>query len=123
METRRSLRAAALAAWVALALAACAGAPAAAPLGELTIRAADLAFQPASLAVPAPGRYQVTLINNGALLHDVTFRDGAKIVASPGQSWSAMIDVPAGGLSFLCSVSGHAEAGMRGEVLVGEVRP
>jgi len=87
-------------------------------LGSLEISATDTAFQPSTFTVDQPGRYQVRLVNRGSLTHDVTFPDGTRISAEPSRSASGIVDVPAGGVSFQCSVPGHAEAGMTGSIAV-----
>ncbi len=84
----------------------------------LAIDAVDLGFQPTSLTVPAPGAYTVALHNTGTVTHDVTFADGTKITADAGQTASATVNVPESGISFLCSVPGHAAAGMQGTITV-----
>lgn len=97
-----------------------AGQPAAssASLGTLAIKAVDLGFEPKTLNVDKPGRYTVTLTNDGAIPHDITFPDGTKISANPKETKSADIEVPASGLSFICSVPGHSDAGMKGAISV-----
>ncbi len=86
--------------------------------GSLKIEAFDLGFTPTSLDVPAAGRYEVTLVNTGAASHDVTFATGEVASAQPGESASVEVDIPAEGTTFLCSIPGHADAGMKGEVKV-----
>jgi hypothetical protein len=54
-------------------------------VGELTFHAFDLGFDPAMPEVDAPGRYSVTFINDGAILHDITFADGTVIAAEAGR--------------------------------------
>lgn len=87
-------------------------------LGTLAIKAVDLGFEPKTLNVDKPGRYTISFINAGAIPHDVTFPDGTKISANPNETKSADIDVPASGLSFICSVPGHSDAGMKGAISV-----
>ena len=95
-----------------------AGASPAATLGTLEIEAFDLGFTPAQLTVDRPGRYEVRLSNTGLVPHDVTFPDGAFAHAGPGEQVGVVVDVPAGGVSFLCSIPGHAAAGMEGSIVV-----
>jgi nitrite reductase (NO-forming) len=92
--------------------------PAPAAGTTLEIEAFDLGFTPAELTVPAPGRYAVMLMNTGQVAHDVTFPAGEQAVAGPGASATVEVDVPAEGLSFLCSIPGHAQAGMTGTIKV-----
>jgi len=84
-------------------------------LGELTFTAFDLGFEEAAAEVE-PGRYAVRLVNNGVILHDVTFADGTTIVAEGGQAAGGEVVIPAGGTDFICSIPGHAAAGMKGRV-------
>jgi nitrite reductase (NO-forming) len=90
----------------------------AAVLGTIEIRSFEMGFEPATVNVDKPGRYTIKLINDGAILHDITFPDGTKIEADAGKTASAEIDVPADGLSFICSIPGHEQAGMVGEITV-----
>ncbi len=99
-----------------------AAAPAPSPSGAtgetLRIEAFDLGFTPATLEVPAAGRYEVELVNTGAAPHDVTFPTGEVALAQPGETATVEVDIPAGGTTFLCSIPGHADAGMKGDVAV-----
>jgi nitrite reductase (NO-forming) len=87
-------------------------------VGSIDVDAVDIAFEPAQLEVERAGRYTVNFRNTGAIAHDITFPDGTTAVAGPGEQASVDVDVPAAGLSFICSVPGHADAGMRGEIMV-----
>ena len=87
-------------------------------LGELTITAFDLGFEPAAVEVEQPGRYAVTFVNDGAAFHDLTFADGTVLEAEAGESANDEIMVPAEGLAFICSVPGHEAGGMTGSITV-----
>ena len=91
---------------------------AAGPLGTIEIHAYDLGFEPAMVHVASPGRYRVSFVNDGGVLHDLTFADGTKIGAAAHTTATGEVIIPAAGLTFICSVPGHADAGMRGEVMV-----
>ena len=91
--------------------------------GEIAIDAFDLGFKPAALAVAAAGTYPVTFHNTGSTFHDLTFADGTKLSADPGATVKGTVNVPAAGLGFLCSVPGHAAAGMTGTVAVAGSAP
>ena len=84
----------------------------------LEITAFDLGFTPATLDVPAPGKYEVRLKNTGATTHDITFASGESATAKPGETVSVMVDIRASGTTFLCSIPGHAAAGMTGGIVV-----
>jgi nitrite reductase (NO-forming) len=90
---------------------------------KITIEAFDLGFKPSMPSVPAAGTYQVEFKNTGSTLHDVTFADGTTISAEGGTSATGTVTVPAAGLAFLCSIPGHADAGMKGEVMVAGAAP
>jgi nitrite reductase (NO-forming) len=87
-------------------------------LGTLEITSVDLGFQPTNLTVDAPGTYAFVLRNTGTIVHDVTFPDGTKITAQAGETATGSVAIPAEGISFLCSIPGHADAGMKGSVTV-----
>ncbi len=90
----------------------------AAVVGSIDVDAVDLAFEPTMVEVEKAGRYTVNLRNSGAITHDITFPDGSKATAEAGATASVEVDVPATGLEFICSVPGHADAGMKGMVMV-----
>ncbi len=91
--------------------------------GEIKVESFDLGFTPAAITVAAAGAYPVSLQNTGSALHDLTFADGTKITAKPGETVTGSVTVPAAGLAFLCSVPGHADAGMKGSVVVAGAPP
>ena len=87
--------------------------------GKIELSAFDLGFTPASLTVDAPGRYTITLSNTGQIPHNAAFADGTTTGdVDPGASKSIDVDVPAGGLTFICSIPGHAAAGMKGAITI-----
>ncbi len=88
------------------------------PVGEITITAFDLGFEPAMLQVDGPGTYTVNFVNDGGALHDVSFADGTTISAEAHATATGEVTVPAEGITFICSVPGHADSGMTGEVMV-----
>jgi nitrite reductase (NO-forming) len=91
--------------------------------GEVAIDAFDLGFKPAAVAVAAAGTYPVSFHNTGSTLHDLTFADGTKLSADPGATVKGTVNVPATGLGFLCSIPGHAAAGMTGTIAVAGSAP
>lgn len=93
------------------------------PVGTIEIRAFDLGFEPASVELEQPGRYAVTFVNDGAVLHDLTFADGTVLLAEAGQSATGEVVVPVEGLGYLCSVPGHADGGMTGSLTVAGGSP
>ena len=89
------------------------------PIGTIEIHAFDLGFEPAEITVAAPGEHTVRFVNDGGVLHDVTFADGTKIEAEGQAEAIGTVKIPADGLAFTCSVPGHADGGMEGTVTVG----
>ena len=88
-------------------------------VGMLEIHAFDLGFDPASVVVPQPGIYVVHFVNDGGIFHDLTFADGTVIGAEAHQTATGTVTIPTTGLDFHCAVPGHADAGMRGSVVIG----
>jgi nitrite reductase (NO-forming) len=91
--------------------------------GSIEVRGFDLGFDPATVEVPAPGVYQLTFQNDGAIFHDIVFDDGTILEADPGMTVDGEVAIPAGGQEFICSVPGHAQAGMVGRVVVAGAEP
>jgi nitrite reductase (NO-forming) len=87
-------------------------------VGTITIEAFDLGFTPKAIEVDKEGVYAVEFKNTGTVLHDVTFADGTVIKANGGETATGEVTIPAGGLTFICSIVGHEQAGMTGAVTV-----
>jgi nitrite reductase (NO-forming) len=98
--------------------AAVSAAAAVATAGPLEIEAFDLGFKPAAVSVPAAGVYQVTFRNTGSTLHNLTFGDGTTLTADAGKTATGQVMIPSGGIPFVCTIPGHAAAGMTGQVSV-----
>ena len=92
-------------------------------VGELEFHAFDLGFEPAAIEVEEPGRYTVTFVNDGAILHDITFADGTVIEAEAGATGTGEVAVPSAGLGYICSIPGHADGGMQGAITVAGSNP
>ena len=88
---------------------------------ELAASPTDLAFDTTSLT-SKPGKVTIDFNNPAALEHDVAIeQDGKEIAASEtiteGKT-SVSADLAPGTYTFLCTVPGHAEAGMEGTLVV-----
>ena len=92
-------------------------------VGQLEFHAFDLGFDPTNVTVDGPGRYAVTFVNDGSILHDMTFDDGTVLSAEAGETVTGEVVVPAEGLGFICSVPGHKDAGMTGTISVAGESP
>ena len=84
--------------------------------GEATWVAVDIAFESAPSTLPA-GEQEVTLVNDGAAVHNVTIDGELVVEAQPGQTATATVSLDAGTHDFNCSVPGH-EGTMSGELTV-----
>ena len=87
-------------------------------LGTLEIEAFDLGFTPPDLTVQAAGRYAVKFTNTGTIPHDITPDGGETHTAQAGETVTFEVEVPEGGLPYICAVPGHAQAGMTGTIAV-----
>ena len=87
-------------------------------VGTISVEAFDLGFKPSSVPVDQPGLYEVSFKNTSSIPHDLTFADGTKIPANAGETATGQVNVPAGGITFICSIPGHSDAGMKGTVTV-----
>ncbi len=95
-------------------------APVAAGAPTLEVVATDFAFRPAQFRVRARQTVNIALPNRGAILHDLTIPAlRFQIVAQSGQRPAAALTATAPGTyEFYCSVPGHQEAGMVGQLIV-----
>ncbi len=86
---------------------------------EVVLSAMDIHFSSSEIHLPAP-EVNLTLRNDGVLKHDLTVPAlRVHIAAGPGQSvTTGLRDLPRGAYKGICSVSGHADAGMRVTVRV-----
>ncbi len=88
--------------------------------GDATWVAIDIDFESAPDALPA-GETEITLQNEGSADHDVTFEElGDETVAKAagGETATGTVTLEPGTLTYYCSVPGHREAGMEGELTV-----
>ena len=80
----------------------------------------EFAFTPSQITIAANTDVQATFTNTGALPHNFTCDQlGLKTPDDPpGESTSITINAAAGTYDFICSIPGHADAGMRGQLIV-----
>jgi len=114
------------------------------PANEVTLQLSDFAYSSSSFTIPAGQPVTLTLVNNGAVEHDFVIekvnvefelkQDGGStehhmhgaqekydlhISAMPSKTSVAQITIDEPGTyKFFCSVEGHLEAGMTGELIV-----
>lgn len=110
----------------AMAAAGTAAAGAAQP-AAVTIDMVDIAFKPNAFTIPANTDVTVTLVNQGAALHNFSITDhknpnvknlGISVDVAPGETKTVTIDAPAGDYYFFCNQPGHEQAGMFGTMHV-----
>ena len=86
----------------------------------ISLTMVDLAFEPTELTIPADVDVTIELKNDGVLPHN--FAVPSEGIQSEdfqsGAAGSITINLPAGTYEFICSVPGHADAGMRGTLTV-----
>jgi plastocyanin len=96
-------------------------APALAADGIWLVEGLDLAYDQAPATLPA-GEVTITLENLSGLLHDVSFegvQGGQPIVQAQGNdSATDTVTLESGTYTYFCSVVGHREAGMEGQLTV-----
>jgi uncharacterized cupredoxin-like copper-binding protein len=94
--------------------------PAAAKPVELKVTATEFALTPSALEVPAGAPFTLTFVNKGNIDHDVTIAAATlHLAAAPGNTAEGTftIDQP-GSYEMVCSIPGHAEAGMKATLTV-----
>lgn len=87
---------------------------------ELVVTATDFSFTPAKLTLTAGEPVNLTLDNQGRLPHDLVIPElGVKVTANPGrQATTGIVVGEPGTFGIVCTFSGHATAGMTGELEV-----
>ena len=86
----------------------------------IEVEATGFAFQPERLTIDAGETLNLTLVNRGRLFHDLTIPElGIHLVAAPGETTATGLEVTAAGeYHSLCTVPGHAQAGMSARMVV-----
>ena len=86
---------------------------------EIVLVATEFRFGPTKLTLPAGRSVTLVLKNEGKLEHDLVLAGDIKLNAKPGQTTRLAVTLAtAGKSSFFCSIPGHKDAGMTGELLV-----
>lgn len=87
---------------------------------QINVQAGEFVFDPSRIEIRADEPVNIRLVNRGALLHDLTVEGLAfQVSAVPGERATAGLEAAEpGSYRFLCTVPGHAEAGMVGTLVV-----
>jgi uncharacterized cupredoxin-like copper-binding protein len=99
-----------------------AASPAASPVagGPIVIAMKEFSFTPSAITIPADTDVTIELDNTGVLSHDfaVVKLSFTSDMVAPGQTQTITLNAPAGSYEFICTVEGHADAGMYGTLTV-----
>ncbi len=87
---------------------------------ELTLHADEFEFSPTTITADEDLPLNLTLVNTGSLLHDLTIPElGFRIAAAAGQrATGGLVPDRPGTYALQCSIPGHAQAGMTGTLVV-----
>ena len=89
---------------------------------DVTVTAVDIDFKPESIDAVAGEPLNVTVVNEGTTTHDFTLEAAdvhVNVDAGETKETSLTLDEP-GTYEAICTVAGHAEAGMKVQVVVAE---
>jgi uncharacterized cupredoxin-like copper-binding protein len=91
--------------------------PLAATATTVTVTMKEFKFVLSKKTVPH-GTVTFKLVNKGKLKHDFKIAGKKSKLISPGKSGKLIVTLKKGKLSYLCTVAGHAAAGMKGKLSV-----
>ena len=83
----------------------------------VTVTATEFKFKLSRLSVPH-GSVIFTVLNKGKLSHDFKIAGKKTLLIKPGHSAKLTVTLKAGKSAYLCTVAGHAAAGMKGTLTV-----
>jgi uncharacterized cupredoxin-like copper-binding protein len=84
---------------------------------SVTVTATEFKFKLSKTSVPA-GKVTFTVKNAGTVGHDFKIAGKKTPVISPGKSAKLTVTLKKGKAPYLCTVPGHAAAGMKGTLTV-----
>ena len=85
---------------------------------EIVVTSTEFGFSPSSISTTVGESINVVLVNSGSVTHDWSIPElGLSVVARPGQQTATGFTIDAEGTyRVVCSIPGHAEAGMVGQL-------
>jgi uncharacterized cupredoxin-like copper-binding protein len=88
--------------------------------GQITMEMKEFSFNPNKITIPADTDVTIELTNTGVLAHDFVVEklNVSSGLVNPGEKKSVTFKAAAGSYEFICSVEGHADAGMYGTLTV-----
>ena len=84
---------------------------------SVTVTATEFKFKLSKTSVPH-GAVTFTIVNKGKLAHDFKIGGKKTPLIKPGKSATLSVTLKAGKAAYLCTVAGHAAAGMKGTLTV-----
>jgi uncharacterized cupredoxin-like copper-binding protein len=84
---------------------------------SVTVTATEFKFKLSKTSVPH-GSVTFTIVNKGKLAHDFKISGKKTPLIKPGKSAKLTVTLKAGKAAYLCTVAGHAAAGMKGTLTV-----
>jgi uncharacterized cupredoxin-like copper-binding protein len=88
--------------------------------GATQVAMVDIAFNPNAITIPANTDVTISLVNNGAAVHNFNV-DELNVHSGdyqPGQTGTVTINAQPGTYQYYCAIPGHKEAGMVGTITV-----
>ncbi len=86
----------------------------------VNVEMVDIAFNPTTLTIPANTDVTFHFVNNGASVHNFKIDDPEVFSGdlNAGQSADVTVNLPPGTYKYYCTIPGHEQAGMVGELTV-----
>jgi uncharacterized cupredoxin-like copper-binding protein len=85
---------------------------------KVTVTATEFKFKLSSKTIARPGKVTFTVVNKGALPHDFKIGGKKTPLIKPHKSAKLTVTFKKGKFKYLCTVAGHAAAGMKGVLTV-----
>lgn len=87
---------------------------------EVVVEGRELYFSPGELRIQAGETVNLTFVNAGHMAHTFTVPElGIDLRVRPGDRVTAALESPvSGSYQFICTIPGHEDGGMRGEIVV-----
>jgi uncharacterized cupredoxin-like copper-binding protein len=83
----------------------------------VTVKATEFSFRLSKASVPH-GKVVFRVANRGKVAHDFSISGKTSSLVGPGKSTTLTVTLAAGKLLYVCTVPGHAAAGMKGNLTV-----
>jgi uncharacterized cupredoxin-like copper-binding protein len=84
----------------------------------VNVAASEFKFVLSKKTAAAPGTVTFNVVNKGHIAHDFKIDGKKTALLQPGKSAKLTVKLKAGKYPYLCTVPGHAAAGMKGTFVV-----